>query len=129
MTRKDFLRLLGLSAAGLCVSGKLLAADPVAAAPPGEAVSAAGQLFRGTADGRILQSLDGGKTWTVHVNLGKANAVKRIYVENGLTRAEIISPGGTFVLTLHPKGKGWVALPPGGTFGEATRTTEPAVLK
>lgn len=129
MTRKDFLRLLGLSAAGLCVSGKLLAAVPGTAPPPGGAVAAGGRLFRGTADGRILQSLDRGKTWTLHANLGKTNAVKRIYVEDGLTRAEIRSPGGTFVLTLHPKGKGWVALPPGGTFPTPAATTAPAILK
>ncbi|MBP7864534.1 MAG: hypothetical protein KA419_01185 [Acidobacteria bacterium] len=123
MTRKDFLRLLGLSAAGLFVPGKLLAADPKPTAPPGDAVPAGGRLFRGTADGRILQSLDGGKVWTLHADLGETNAVRRIYVEDGLTRAEISSPGGTFVLTLHPKGKAWVVLAPGQKFAPPASDT------
>jgi hypothetical protein len=56
-----------------------------------------GKRFRGTSDGRILQSLDGGRTWQPRANFGKQCAILEIYERNGKIYAHVGIQAYSFV--------------------------------
>ena len=93
MDRRSFLigiakvTLSGIAVAAL--PGSLVAA--VRAANP--ETTALGRLFRGTRDGRVLESLDNGKTWQRRTNFGQHCSILalrerggQLYVQVGVQR-------------------------------------------
>jgi len=66
---------------------------------PGDFVSGPdGNLFQGTADGRILASTDGGLAWNCSANFGGQCQVRDLSVTGGRLLAKIGFPGGAFEL-------------------------------
>ena len=99
MNRRSFLigiakvTLSGIAVAAL--PGSLMAA--VRLADP-EAI-ALGKLFKGTRNGRVLESLDGGQTWQPRANFGKHCAVLALVERQGQLWAQIGLQGYSFFLT------------------------------
>jgi len=99
MNRRSFLigiakvTLSGIAVAAL--PGSLMvavrAADPEAAA--------LGKLFKGTRDGRVLESLDGGQTWQPRANFGKHCAILALAEHQGQLWAQVGLLGHSFYLT------------------------------
>lgn len=65
-----------------------------------------GKTFKGTADGKILLSADGGQTWQVCLNLAPGCAVKGVTQRGGVSYAEIAIQGYRFTLK-SSDGKLW----------------------
>ena len=93
MNRRSFLiRIAQVTLGGIVAAalpGSLIAA--VRAADPETA--ALGKLFRGTRQGQVLESLDGGQTWHPRANFGKHCAILalrerggQLYVQVGVQR-------------------------------------------
>ena len=101
MNRRDYLKL---AAAGSLAVVTVQLMRKFSFSLPGE-VSAGdfiagpgGRLFKGTADGRILASADGGLAWNCSVNLGKQSRIMDLSATGGNLIADIGFPGGTFQL-------------------------------
>jgi uncharacterized protein (DUF1501 family) len=97
MNRRELLKAAaaaGVSLAALSVGprGGLTAARDVEAA-------ALGRVLRGTHDGRLLESLDGGASWQVVANFGAACAIVRIAERGG--RATVTAAVGSHTFDLH----------------------------
>lgn len=82
---------LSLAALSLAPHGALTSARIVEAA-------ALGRLLRGTHDGRVLESLDGGASWQVVANFGAACEVVRIVERDGRAYVRVAVGGPTFDL-------------------------------
>lgn len=108
MNRRDFLKIGSLaSAVGFLAVGPM---DNVLALPIETTIS--GKLYRGTADGKIYTSQNGGKSWQLQSKFPKGFAVldifpardKQIYAHIGYKRVN-------FHLVLTKDGKSWVSQP------------------
>ena len=107
MNRRDFLKLSSMvSAVGVLSAGPIgnVANLPVETA-------AAGKIYKGTRDGKVFISTNGGKTWKLHSNFGKTLPVldlftrsKNLYVHIGYKRS-------SFHLILGKDGKTWMSRP------------------
>jgi hypothetical protein len=107
MNRRDFLKIGALTAAGLFLpSIPLLAAG----AKPAE-LTAGGLKLRGTQDGEIHLSRDGGQSWQLSSRLGKDFKVTQIFQDSAQRiRAEVVFSSQRFELVLD-EGKGcWVTV-------------------
>ncbi|MBI2839710.1 MAG: hypothetical protein HYX75_15470 [Acidobacteria bacterium] len=71
--RRTAISAIGVAAAGLVVSPLLSALDTVA----GQADATVAK-YKGTRDGKILESTDGGKTWQVVANFGKEYSIRAV---------------------------------------------------
>ena len=96
MNRRELLKAaaaagLSLVALSLGPRGGLSAARVVEAA-------ALGRLLRGTHDGRVLESLDGGASWQAVANFGATCQVVRIAERNGRATVRVALRGHTFDL-------------------------------
>ena len=100
MNRRHF--LTGITAASLSLLTLNLSLPPQA--------RAAGQMFRGTADGRILVSGDDGATWRQAANFGPHLAVVELFEDGGSVYARLGLQGYTFLLQ-SADGKIWRTLP------------------
>lgn len=108
MNRRDFLKMSALFSAGLFIPLQLAAGGASSRAVE---VSAGGLTLRGTREGDILQSRDGGKTWQLHTRLGKEFAVTRLTADRAQgVRARIGFAGRSFELALAKDGKHWVTV-------------------
>jgi hypothetical protein len=101
MNRRNF--LIGMTAASLA---SLLTLNP----PLSLQARAAGQMFQGTADGRILISGDGGDTWQPLANFGPHLSVVELFADGGSLYARLGFEGYTFLLQ-SSDGKTWRTLP------------------
>ncbi len=71
-------------------------------------VAAQGKVFRGTHDGKIYVSENGGNNWRLHTNLGRDYAVTRFSVgANNQVQAQVSYQKYTFHLVLSRNGKFW----------------------
>ena len=101
MNRRDFLihaaqaTLGGIAAAMLPFDIRAESSVPRYPALKGEKQI---RLFKGTRDGRILASEDGGKSWRVCTNLGKQCPVLQIYEQEGQVIALVSYLGYRFAL-------------------------------
>jgi len=99
MNRRHF--LIGI--AKVTLSGIAVAALPgsmmvaVRAADP--EATALGKLFKGTRDGRVFESLDGGQTWQPRANFGKHCAILALAEHQGQLWAQVGLQGHSFYLT------------------------------
>jgi len=104
MNRRDFLKL-----GGVFSTAALLRINPQAILLPDPVEAAAGnKLYRGTPDGKIFISEDGGGSWQLHANFGNdcsildllANSNERVFARVGFKQH-------SFVLMLSKNGKNW----------------------
>jgi hypothetical protein len=69
-------------------------------------------MYRGTADGKILLSENGGITWRVHTNFGSDIEILDILSSSrGQVFAQLGFKGRAFALVLDQNGKSWKSMP------------------
>jgi len=101
MHRRDFLKLAAASSLAVLT---MQFARKFPSFFPGDhpggdfAVQAGGKLFRGTSDGRLLVSTDGGLSWRCKANFGENAWVRDLAASGDWLFAEIEIPGGAFAL-------------------------------
>jgi len=101
MNRRDFLKgTAGLSLAGLATLVWPVLQISVLADQASITVQAQanGRLLRGTHDGRILESLDGGRAWQKVANFGKHCSIMAIHEHQGQIYTEVAVQGYRFAL-------------------------------
>jgi hypothetical protein len=85
-SRRNFMKVAGLTAGALLLV-------PAAAQAAGTYIiaqtAALGKMYRGTRDGRVLESIDGGKTWQQVANFGSHCAVQALNDRRGKLQARI----------------------------------------
>ncbi len=111
MNRRQFLR--GVAFASLAAAGSGVAAwparseaadQPAAAGSPGvrdlpaPAQASPGRLLRGTPDGKVVESTDGGGSWRTIANFGSHCAVTRLSRRRDELVATVALQGHTFDL-------------------------------
>lgn len=90
MNRREFLTLTG----AVIVVGALGLKTPQTAE-----AQRLRKLYRGTADGKLEESVDGGKTWQQVVNFGEQYSVNKVTVErSGAVNVQLGYMGGVFDL-------------------------------
>ena len=107
LNRRSFLKASGAAAGALAVGAlpkfyPLQAIKPIHPPEPigaGVQVELGKRVLRGTRDGRVLESLDGGRTWRVITKLGERCAILALQVQAELVYAEIGLQGYRFTLT------------------------------
>jgi hypothetical protein len=101
MNRRDFLKWAATGSLAVLAAQftrKLSFVFPGVDLPGDFAARLGGKLFRGTSDGRVLASTDGGRAWHCSAYFGGQSRVQDLYVSGGRLFAEIGIPGGTFEL-------------------------------
>ena len=110
MERREFLRLTGtvvLGATGVQVLGIGAAAAAGPRTDPLQ-VDLGGRQFRGTSDGKILVSVDAGKTWAVHSDFSNQYSVSSLTVSKAGTLATVLGYRGlTIPLDCDVDQKSW----------------------
>ncbi len=101
MDRRDFLKVMTqISTTGLAAA--ILANLPARAAPDASLApiqtEALGRKFRGTSDGRIFESRDGGRTWQLIANFGKHCAILTLLEHQDQVYAQIGVQGYSFLV-------------------------------
>ncbi len=90
-----------LKAAGLAAGAVLLA--PSSALGAGNYftayVEAPGKLYRGTRDGLVFESVDGGHSWQQVANFGKHCAIAALREKQKQIQADVVVQGYHFFLT------------------------------
>ena len=105
MERRTFLKL----AATATVAAASQFAIPWAAAAASQYVSFAGSLYRAGGRGKIETSTDGGRSWTLHSDLGDMYAINRLAVDRrNRLRLTVGYAGSTFRLVLAPDKRSWL---------------------
>ena len=100
MTDRAYSRRSFMQAAGL-TTGALLLTPVVAQAAGGDSgaqADALGKKYRGTRDGRVLESVDGGRTWQQVASFGPHCAVHTLSNRQGQLRVRIGVQGYSFAL-------------------------------
>jgi hypothetical protein len=108
MDRREFLKL-----GGAVTTAAFLHNIPKTAfaSKPAEAF-VNGNMYRGTADGKILLSEDGGITWRTHTNFGNDLEILEILANpRGQVFARLGFQGHSFALVLDQNGKSWKSMP------------------
>jgi len=104
MNRREFIKLGGLTSLSLFLNFKPL--EKLAALPV--EIAAQGKVYRGTSDGKIFISEDGGKTWRLHTNLGSMCSIQKFFIDSGnQLKAQVGYQNHSFQLALHKNGKLW----------------------
>lgn len=106
MQRRTFLKVSAVAAAAL--AGRL--AFPWAAAAAAGDVSYGGALYRTGDAGKVLTSVDGGTTWSLHSDLGDIYSITRLAVRGGRLRLTVGYGAHTFALALAPDARSWLTL-------------------
>ena len=108
LNRREFLKT-GLLAAGTAAAAPLLSAFNRLPAGLNGAAMMGTKMYRGTQDGRVLESSDGGNTWQQIANLGPAYAVESVQYTQGVLLASAIFQGRAFRLK-SVDGRRWYTL-------------------
>jgi hypothetical protein len=107
INRRDFLKLSSMvSAVGVLSAGPIgnVANLPVEAA-------ASGKIYKGTRDGKVFVSPNGGKTWKLHSSFGKTLPVLDLFTRNKQLYAHLGYKHASFHLSLAKDGKTWLSMP------------------
>jgi hypothetical protein len=105
MHRRDFLKVAGLATASLAVWQ--LAPASAGTKPPVQA-TVGGRMWRGTPDGKVSVSDNGGQSWRLHTDFGTELAVHRFAPMSGsLVRATLSVKGHEFDLRLDNDDVTW----------------------
>ena len=108
MDRRDFLKITGLASSSL-----FLVSSPFKAFLkfPVQTV-ARGKIYRGTSDGEVLVSEDGGKNWKLHTRFGPECPIIGLYTDR---QDQVYLQAGykyhSFRLALAKNGKDWLVGP------------------
>jgi hypothetical protein len=106
MHRRTFLRLLTVSTIGATLPVPFAWATVAAGS---KAVSAGGRLYRSDGTGRVDVSLDTGKTWALHSDLGSSCSVTKLSVDAGdRLHANVGFSRWSFGLMLGPDLRSWL---------------------
>ncbi len=71
-------------------------------------VESQGRLYRGTSDGKVLVSVDAGKSWQLHTDFGPIYVVRNMGTNlQGLVLARLRFNEHSFELALGQNGKTW----------------------
>ena len=104
MYRRDFLKISGLFSATVLMQFNSLEKEfslPVE-------TEAQGKLFRGTSNGRIYVSTNGGRDWELHSNFGAEISVYGLASKHSdQVHAQLGFANHSFELALAPNGKLW----------------------
>ncbi len=104
MNRREFIKLGGVSVLTL-LSG-LGGVDVLAQLPVEAAVQ--GKVYRGTHDGKIYISENGGNNWRLHTNLGSDYAITHFSTgASNHVQAQVRYQKYTFQLALSKDGRFW----------------------
>jgi hypothetical protein len=108
MDRRDFLKVSGLASSSLFLISspfKSVLKFPVQAA-------AKGKIFKGTSEGDVFVSEDGGGTWKLHTRFGPECPILDIYADhNGQVALQAGYKLYSFRLFLASNGKDWLVGP------------------
>ena len=104
MQRRTFLKL---AASTTIAAGARVAFPWVAAAATGP-VSYGGALYRAVGGGKIETSVNGGKTWTLHSDLGNTLSVNTLAVRGGRLNLSVGYAGRSFSLFLGQDKRSWL---------------------
>ena len=108
MERREFLKISGLAASSLFLFSSPF--KPILKFPV--QVAAQGKLFRGTADGDVQVSEDGGKTWKLHTRFGPEYPILDMYADRqGRVSLQAGYKLHSFRLMLAKNGKDWLLGP------------------
>lgn len=101
MDRRNFLKLTAAGSLAVLVGQLTSRYFSVFSAPfwtETDVVEWGGKLFKGTMDGRILSSTDGGATWSSSANFGEQCRVEYLSAVDGRLFALLGVSGGRFTL-------------------------------
>jgi hypothetical protein len=106
MERRTFLKVAGSAT----VAAASQVAFPWAAAAATRYVSFAGSLYRAGTGGKIETSADGGRTWTLHSDLGDIYSITKLAVDSRNTRLDLTVgyAGRAFPLVLAQDKRSWL---------------------
>jgi hypothetical protein len=109
MNRRAFIKSVTLSTlAGIAAISMptLQASAGLTPAPAEIQVKALGKLLRGTRDGKLFESLDGGASWKSLTNFGPQYAILEIQTRRGVLYARVGFQRFSFVLS-STDGRTW----------------------
>ena len=95
-SRRNFLKMAGLAAGALLLMPNSAQSASSYFSAYAEAF---GRKYRGTRDGLVLESIDGGKTWQQVANFGSHCAVQALRVQRSALQAQIGVGAYEFALT------------------------------
>lgn len=101
-SRRDFVKAAGAVFGAVAVSAWLPSLGEAGA----QAKRAAPPRFKGTANGQILTSPDGGKTWQVAVDFGPQCKVQKVIRGRTKMKADLVYEGLPFTL-VSTDGRTW----------------------
>jgi hypothetical protein len=104
MQRRTFLKL----AATTTVAAGARVAFPFAAVAANQPVSYAGLLWRAGGAGKVQTSSDGGRTWTLHSDLGDIYSITNLAVDHKRLTVSVGYAGRTFPLVLGQNKRSWL---------------------
>jgi hypothetical protein len=96
MNRRELLK--AAAAAGLTLAAISLAPPGALSSTRSVEAAALGRLLRGTHDGRVLESLDGGASWQTVANFGSGCQIVRLAESGGRAHVRIAVDSHTFDL-------------------------------
>src|SRR5512139_1848379 len=105
MDRRKFLKGV-LGGVGMLTLPSVLTGAPLRPSKRFVEANVLGRLFRGTQDGRILESLDGGRTWDLIANFGEHCSILAILEHSSEIYTEVGLQGYSFFLR-SPDGFEW----------------------
>jgi hypothetical protein len=105
MDRRDFLKVTGLATSSL-----FLVSSPFKSALKFPVQTATGgKIYRGTAEGDVEVSEDGGKTWKLHARFGPDCPILDIYADrHGQVALQAGYKAHSFRLFLAKNGRDWL---------------------
>ena len=111
MNRRDFLKKVAQTSLTAMAAVMLpqLRSSAGGASPVDIRTSAGGKKLLGTLDGRVLESLDSGKTWLPTANFGRQCSILEIYERNGKIYAHVGIQAHSFVAESRD-GRAWYTL-------------------
>ena len=104
MQRRTFLKL----AATTTVAAGARVAFPWVAAAANQPVSYGGALYRAGGAGKIETSVDVGRTWKLHSNLGDMYSIKNLAVRGNRLNVSVGYAGRSFPLVLAQDKRSWL---------------------
>ncbi len=108
MNRREFLKIGSLATAVLLVQVRKL---PLKALNRPVLIQHQGAIYRGTPEGEIQVSHDLGKTWQVHLLMGKGYSVTALFKDIWQQlHARVTFAGRDFDLTLAAGNKHWLSI-------------------
>jgi hypothetical protein len=108
MHRRNFLKLVGVATAGAVIRVPFESALAQAAAA--KPVSSGGLLYKTDGKGRIFASATGGKSWTLHSNIGETYSTALATDKAGRLLATVGYLGRTFSLVLGSNHRSWLTI-------------------